>query len=217
MSIKNFRDVYHKLAIVLDNGYCFKLFNLAFPKDVPENTCANSALVYGYIDKNGGLAYQVLGITCYESGDYTLMWPNDEIGFSVQAKDFEGYDIIPIENRAIAKRYEKIIDYINESFKDAEKERLRSFKTLDPYRHKDYPDDVKVLIRNYQLMKQECVWAQLTEHLGKSEEGVEAFLGRLLSQPFEDIYGVHRDDSLVIGLVTKNDGTTILLGAPEKK
>ncbi len=213
MSSKNFRDVYHKLAIVLDNGYCFKLFNLAFPKGIHENTCANSALVYGYIDKAGSLAYQVLGVTYYENGDYTLMWPNDEIGFSFQAKDFETYEIIPIENKAIAKRYEKTIAFVNESFHDPKKERTRELKELDPYRHESYPDDVRVLIRNYKKMKQEAVWARLTVHLGRSKEGVEAFFATLLSQPFEDIYNVHRGEEILLGLVRQKDGTTILLGA----
>ena len=52
---KCFRDVYHKLAIVIDNGYCFDTFKMmeqgSKNKVVPEGIEVNSALVYGYIDK----------------------------------------------------------------------------------------------------------------------------------------------------------------------
>lgn len=47
---KCFRDVYHKLAIVLDNGYCFDTFQMmagsSKQKVVPEGIQINSALVY---------------------------------------------------------------------------------------------------------------------------------------------------------------------------
>ena len=60
MGYKSFRDVYHKLAIVIDNGYCFDTFNMMQEKIVPEGIQVNSALVYGYIDKMCGFSYKVL-------------------------------------------------------------------------------------------------------------------------------------------------------------
>ena len=86
MGYKSFRDVYHKLAIVIDNGSCFDTFNMMQEKIVPEGIQVNSALVYGYIDKMCGFSYKVLGLTYYENGDYTLMWPNDEVGLTVRGE-----------------------------------------------------------------------------------------------------------------------------------
>ena len=105
MGYKSFRDVYHKLAIVIDNGYCFDTFNMMQEKIVPEGIQVNSALVYGYIDKMCGLSYKVLGLTYYEDGDYTLMWPNDEVGLTVRGECFKAFEFIPIENKALLKRY----------------------------------------------------------------------------------------------------------------
>ena len=57
---KCFRDVYHKLAIVLDNGYCFDTFQMmaesSKQKVVPDGIQVNSALVDGYIDKMCGFS-----------------------------------------------------------------------------------------------------------------------------------------------------------------
>ena len=108
MGYKSFRDVYHKLAIVIDNGYCFDTFNMMQEKIVPEGIQVNSALVYGYIDKMCGFSYKVLGLTYYEDGDYTLMWPNDEVGLTVRGECFKAFELIPIENKALLKRYESI-------------------------------------------------------------------------------------------------------------
>ena len=47
MGYKNFREVYHKLAIVLDNGYCYDTLCMT-DKTKPELPMkVNSALVYG--------------------------------------------------------------------------------------------------------------------------------------------------------------------------
>ena len=107
---KCFRDVYHKLAIVLDNGYCFNTFNIMQQKVVPDGIQVNSALVYGYIDKMCGFSYKVLGLTYYEDGDYTLVWPNDEVGLTVRGECFKVFELIPIENKAIARRYARDIE-----------------------------------------------------------------------------------------------------------
>ena len=45
MGYKNFREVYHKLAIVLDNGYCYHSFCMTEKLNLPMEV--NSALVYG--------------------------------------------------------------------------------------------------------------------------------------------------------------------------
>ena len=114
MGYKNFREVYHKLAIVLDNGYCYDTLCMT-DKTKPELPMkVNSALVYGYIDKVCGFSYKVLGLTYYEDGDYTLVWPNDEVGLTVRGDCFKPFLFVPIENKAIYKRYEDIIKLTNE-------------------------------------------------------------------------------------------------------
>ena len=117
---KNFVDLYYKLAIVLDDGYCFDTFKMMQEKldsqIVPRDIKPNSALIYGYMDKTFGLSYRVLGLTYYEDGDYTLVWPNDNVGLTVRGDSFKCFEIIPIENKALLKRYFEEIQIINSAY-----------------------------------------------------------------------------------------------------
>lgn len=214
MGYKNFREVYHKLSIVLDNGYCYNTLCMPETKKTELPMEVNSALVYGYIDKMCGFSYKVLGFTYYEDGDYTLVWPNDEIGFTVRGECFKAFDFIPIENKAIYKRYEQIIESTNECYSNTNDEKTRSFTFLDPFRHEDYPDDVLVLIINHQYRKKEQIWVRLNKYIGK-DDSITAFLGTLLDEPFDDIYGMHSHDEILIGYITPEDGDPFLIGLPK--
>ena len=214
MGYKNFREVYHKLAIVLDNGYCYDTFCMSEdtkPKLLME---VNSALVYGYIDKMCGFSYKVLGLTYYEDGDYTLVWSNDEVGLTVRGECFKTFDFIPIENKAIYKRYEPIIESTNECYSSADDEVTRSFTFLDPFRHEDYPDDVLVRIVNHRYRKKEQIWVRLNKYLGKDGD-IAAFIGILLDEPFDDIYGMHSHDEILVGYIDSEDGDPFLIGVPK--
>lgn len=117
---KSFVDLYYKLAIVLDDGYCFDTFEMLQEKldshIVPIDIKPNSALVYGYMDKTFGLSYRILGLTYYEDGDYTLVWPNDNVGLTVRGDSFKHCKIIPVENKALLKRYFREIEIINSTY-----------------------------------------------------------------------------------------------------
>ncbi len=214
MGYQNFREVYHKLAIVLDNGYCYDTFCMS--EDTKPNLPmkVNSALVYGYIDKMCGFSYKVLGLTYYEDGDYTLVWPNDEVGLTVRGECFKPFDFIPIENKAIYKRYEPMIESTNKCYSNANDEKTRSFEMLDPFRHEDYPDDVLVLIINHHYRKKEQIWVRLNKYIGK-DDSIDAFTGVLLDEPFDDIYGMHYNDEILIGYITPEDGDPFLVGLPK--
>ena len=213
MGYKNFREVYHKLAIVLDNGYCYDTFCMSEDTKPKLPMKVNSALVYGYIDKMCGFSYKVLGLTDYEDGDYTLVWPNDEFGLTVRGECFKTFDFIPIENKAIYKRYEPIIESTNECYSSADDEVTRSFTFLDPFRHEDYPDDVLLLIINHQYRKQEQIWATLVKYNGM-DCGTHVFIAKLLDEPFDDIYGMHRNDEILVGYVNLKEEGQFLVGLP---
>ena len=198
---KSFRDVYHKLAIILDNGYCFDTFNMTQPKVVPEGIQVNSALVYGYIDKACGFSYKVLGLTYYEDGDYTLVWPNDEVGLTVRGECFKVFEFVPIENKALLKRYARDIQITNEGYSDENDELLRSLTFLDPFRHYDCPDDILALLYVHGLQP-EKIWVRPTEYLGE-REGRRYFHANLLNEPFSSC-GAHYKDQVVLVIDNRN-------------
>ena len=202
---KCFRDVYHKLAIVLDNGYCFDTFQMmaesSKQKVVPDGIQVNSALVYGYIDKMCGFSYKVLGLTYYEDGDYTLVWPNDEVGLTVRGECFKVFELIPIENKALLKRYAREIQITNEGYSNENDEQLRAITYLDKFRHYDCPDDILAILY-VQGLKPEKIWVRPTQYIG-DKENRHYFLSTLLNEPFSD-YGVHYKDQVVLVIDNQN-------------
>ena len=216
MGYRSFRDVYHKLAIVLDNGYCFDTFQMmaesSKQKVVPDGIQVNSALVYGYIDKMCGFSYRVLGLTYYEDGDYTLVWPNDEVGLTVRGECFKVFEFVPIENKALLKRYAREIQITNEGYSDENDELLRSLTFLDPFRHYDCPDDILAILY-VQGLQSEKIWVRPIEYAGE-KEGRRYFLAQLLNEPFSD-YGVHYKDQVVL-VIDNQDGEDIAICFPHK-
>lgn len=213
MGYKSFRDVYHKLAIVLDNGKCYQdMKNIVSEKVKLPSIEVNSVLVYGYIDKIYGFSYTVLGFIYYEDGDYTLVWPSDEIGFTVRGECFQNYEFVPIENKALSKRFSFMIDSVNKGYSNEDDEIMRSIEELDPFRHHDYPDDVEIIIHNNELEKMERIWARLKKYEGLSDDGVKIFRATLLDEPFADIYDMHQNDEVAVILLYDGTGEPVLLG-----
>lgn len=218
MEYNSFRDVYHKLAIVLDNGKCYQdMKNIVSEKVKLPSVEVNSVLVYGYIDKICGFSYTVLGFTYYEDGDYTLVWPSDEIGFTVRGGCFQNCEFVPIENKALAKRFSFMIDSVNKGYSNEDDEETRSFEELDSFRHHDYPDDVEIIIQNTEYRKRERIWARLKKYEGTTEDGVKLFRATLLDEPFSDIYNLHYNDELAVLLLQYDDGEPVLFGTCVKK
>ena len=75
----SFRDVEHKLCIAID-ARTVAIFNAM------NQTDANALLCYGYIDRQAGLTFEVLGLLLYEDGDYTLANVNNEVSMKVRAE-----------------------------------------------------------------------------------------------------------------------------------
>lgn len=213
MEHQNFRATYHKIMLVLDNGYCYDTLNMGEQKNVPDNVRSNSALVYGYVDRVCGLSYRVLGLAYYEDGDFTLVWPNDEIGLTVRGECFAQFNFLPVNNRAIQTRFQHEVEIINEGYANPEAEATRQYQYLDPFRHEYFPDDVMVYIRNNEQLKQERIWVKLKQYIGRSKEGIEVFTGKLLDEPFNDLYGMHHNDEIFVGYISGQD-ESYLLGLP---
>ena len=215
MGYKTFRDVYHKLSIVLDNGYCQDTFEMMDQntehKVLPSDIKSNSALVYGYIDKMCGFSYKVLGLTYYEDGDYTLIWPNDEVGLTVRGECFKPFEFIPIENKALLKRYARDIEITNTGYSNEKDEKLRAFTCLDKFRHYDCPDDVLAILY-VQGKKAEQIWVRPTDFIGNKEDR-SYFFAKLLNEPFDKSYGVHNGEQVVL-LFDPRDGDDLAMCFP---
>ena len=74
----------------------------------------------------------------------------------------------------------------------------------------------QVHIQNHELRKQELIWARLKQYVGVSKENISVFIATLLDEPFADIYDMHHNDEILVGLIDQVD-EPYLLGLPYKK
>lgn len=186
-----FREVEHKLCVAFDNR-TVSIYNGM------NKTDANSLLCYGYIDKEAGLTFEVLALLIYEDGDYTLADVNNELSLKVRAESFDNTDIIPIENKALTKKFAQRIQWIEEGYysHDATEE-TREYRCLDPFRNEHYPDDVLAILFKEGL-KAEQIWVRITGYIGAQNGEYELFKGTLLNQPFEPLFGLRNGDNVIV-------------------
>ena len=204
-----FRDVYHKITLVLDGGYCLKTLQMmeqqADQKMIPDGIPINSALVYGYVDKTYGFSYKVLGLAYYEDGDYTRVWPNDEIGLTVRNGCFDRFAFVLMENKALARRFAREIEIVDKGYADETDEKIRSLTYLDKFRYDDYPDDISAIFYTREGEKAK-IRVRLIQYLGDQEER-HYFFARLIDGAVPG-FGV-REGELIILVVYAENGEDI--------
>lgn len=196
----SFRDVEHKLCVAID-ARTVAIFNAMHQTD------ANALLCYGYIDRQAGLTFEVLGLLLYEDGDYTLADVNNEVCLKVRAESFNDSEIIPIENKALSKKFADRIKIIEEGYySHDEAEATREYECIDAFRNEHFPDDVLALLFKEGL-KAEQIWVRLTGYIGSQAGEYELFRGTLLNQPFNSEFGLSCGDTVIV---------IVSLATPEK-
>ena len=201
----HFRDVYHKITLVLDGGYCLKTLQMmeqqSDRKTIPDGIPINSALVYGYVDKTYGFSYKVLGLAYYEDGDYTLVWPNDEIGLTVRSGCFDRFAFVLIENKALTRRFAREMEWIDKGYADEADEKIRSLTYLDKFRYDDYPDDISAIFytREGETTK---IRVRPTQYLGDQEER-HYFFARLIDGA-DPGFGVREGELIILAVYAEN-------------
>ena len=205
----SFRKILNSLCIVLNDTSSIAFLGAKMPSSIK----ANSALTFCYFDNTFGISFQVLGLTYYEEGDYTLVWTQDDTGLTVRGDTYENLQIVPIQNKALENRFSTSIkSRCSESFwSDDELGKTRRMESLDPFRHFSHPDDVLVHIINEEARKQEKIWAKIQTFVGVIN-GEEIFTAKLLNEPFDSCFGMHSGDNILI--VRRKEGTSdyILVG-----
>jgi len=187
----SFRDVEHKLCIAID-ARTVAIFNAM------NQTDANALLCYGYIDRQAGLTFEVLGLLLYEDGDYTLANVNNEVSMKVRAESFDESEIIPIENKALLKKFAQRIQIIEEGYySHDDAEATREYECIDPFRNEHFPDDVLALLFKEGL-RAEKIWVKLEGYIGNQGGAYEVFRGTLINQPFESGFGVSCGDTVAV-------------------
>lgn len=153
---------------------------------------ATGLIVYGYVDHEAGLTFEILG-TGNLDGDYLHFHKgNNKISSKIRSGALKDTDFIYLDEEIVPKGlYEDKIRMIDDSYLSTPSlDVFRTFKELDHLRSPDYPDDFQVILVT-EGAKPELVWVRAEEVIKPEDESkAPYFMGTLLNDPYDPAFGV---------------------------
>ncbi|MCM1328615.1 MAG: hypothetical protein NC253_04165 [Ruminococcus sp.] len=191
----NFRSVYHKIFIICDP-------DLSYISDLFEyDESTNGIMVYGYIDYEAGLTYEIL--SCVKISDDNTIYVyggNEGVTFKLRNGSVKNKKAFFIEN---TKMYEEMfaekVKSVNEGYCcSAQINSTRKLQILDSSRNQDYPDDVMVILFKEDNQPEGC-WVRCSGLADNSIKGI------LLNEPNQD-FSVHLNSEIDFNVLKNDDG-----------
>lgn len=192
----DFRQLNHHFLILCNDERNNLIIRNIFPREAEDN----AILLYGYIDNEAGISFEVLcSVHIEEDGSIHFRETAEDTSMKIRYDSVNGI-LCEIEEYPEFQKYHKKIDMINEGYRcNPGTEMLRDDISIDICRNKQFPDDVLV----YFLMEgadPEGIWCKLQDKKG------DVFFGRILNEPYAD-YGVHVNDVVGFQLFDINGET----------
>ena len=161
----------------------------------------NAMLVYGYIDHEAGLSFELLCAACvFDDGEVSLEPINRSTSFKFRYGAFRG-DMVPFSNEGQLYPYVERVQIIRQGYQVSEEvQAIRKIEELDPSRAPGYPDDIVVM-----FIKEGCqnegIWCR-TEGINAETRLVQM---RMLNEPV-GAFGRHMGDVVDVALVRLDSG-----------
>lgn len=178
----NFRDYDRKfwLAVEKDNKKTTDLIG---------GCDGNAILCYSYFNNKDGIVYTPLSSAVYANGDYSITkqgrmsWQYGK-SYLFAKKQFDDYQMISINNKALSVLFEEDIKRIEQDFYSFFKDLVltRDIRFIDEFRSEDDPDVLKCSIYNLEFI--ENGWMKINHLIQKFEDNIYIFLCELISEPF---------------------------------
>lgn len=186
----NFRQLNHKYLLILDDARNNMLVGNVFPHEAGDN----AILVYGYIDNQAGLSFEVLCMAkVKETGNVVFRETSETTSFKMRYDSIQGI-IFTMEDNSEFDRFESRVEAIHEFYHSSLiTEALREDIRFDSCRNNQYPDDVVVIFLK-EGMNPEGIWCKLADVKG------DKVYGRMMNEPYAD-FGAHNGDLVEITLV----------------
>ena len=197
-----FRDVYRQICLLTDKN----LADAVKPGDVfdfPPDEKFDGWLTYAHI-VDGTFVFEILGGAKISGGRVKITVASYKKSVKLtraQADDAE----IKIVTAEYSLPFRDRIAMLIDRDADTAREETRFIKTLDAFRHPDYPDDVVVYFFGAED-KPELLWVRCKS----IDENI--LTGELLNEP-QNNFGCHAGDSIKFGVAQIN-GQNILLHLP---
>ena len=202
-----YRDIYHNFIVCeIDEKMTESLKGMQYLEK------ANCVLLYGYVDHEAGLSLRVIDLgEAREDEELVYFFDSDDKVDVVLRNDSLGdYEvtILTKEDTDLKERYKDKISQMEFYYEDEDLKKIRELKALDPFRDKDYTDDVIVYLINKSGDKEGC-WCRLEE---LNDEG-HYMAGILLNEPEND-FSCHKGDSIKIYFY-KIDNKVLIISSGE--
>ena len=161
----------------------------------------NAMLVFGYIDQEAGISFELLCAACvYDDGEVSLEPTNKTTSFKFRYGSFEG-DVVPFTNLSQLVPFHDRAQMIVKGYKasDAVLE-IRAIQELDPSRAPGYPDDVVVFFIK-EGYRNEGIWCRTVG----TDSARHLIQMRMLNEPNAP-FGKHMGDIIDVTLYQMDNG-----------
>lgn len=193
-----FREMYRQICLLTDADLARKFIDmLDMEGEVPDGL-----LTYGYIDKDAGFTFGILGGAKTSLGRLKIFPINYKSAALVRRGGADDADV-KILTAQYATAFRDRIQMINDMYAvDDAREATRFIKNLDAFRHPDYPDDVVVCFLSDEH-KPELLWVRCLS----VDENI--LTGELLNEPTKN-FGCHAGDKIKFGVALLGEQNILL-------
>ena len=195
----SFRDMDNKFLLVKDIDWKTRMIiEKSGYRIRPDD---NAMLVFGYIDQEAGISFELLCAACvYDDGEVSLEPTNKTTSFKFRYESFEG-DEVPFTNLSQLVPFHDRAQMIVKGYKapDAVLE-IRAIQELDPSRAPGYPDDIVVFFIK-EGYRNEGIWCRTVG----TDPARHLIQMRMLNEPNAS-FGKHMGDIIDVTLYQMDNG-----------
>ena len=161
----------------------------------------NAILVFGYIDQEAGVSFELLCAACvYDDGEVSLEPANKTTSFKFRYGSFQG-DMVPFTNLSQLIPFQDRAQMIKNGYTAPEAVlEIRNIRELDPSRAPGFPDDIVVFFVK-EGYRNEGIWCRTVG----TDPARHLIQMRLLNEPNAP-FGKHIGDIVNVTLIQMDNG-----------
>ncbi|OUO62058.1 hypothetical protein B5F74_02275 [Collinsella sp. An271] len=195
----DFRSISGHLIYIEDGKKALRLNESEWDEVYP------GLIAYGYVDHVRGLCCAILASARLDTANQLEVRRDlDDMSIRIEAGALGDLRCAGVIDDVLGERAELVETMCFQKEEPESVEALRSIRALDPFRHRDYPDDVRALLVGDGIETPEAVWLRL-EILTEGND----ILARLLNEPAQRC-GVHTGDLLPLAFYDTDDDTLLV-------
>lgn len=190
----NFRELHHRYLLLIDDERSVSVAAKAFPYEPGDN----ALLLYGYIDHQAGITFEVLCVAKFIEGcPIEYREPSNDTSLKLRYDSIQG-TLGHISVEPEFAKYRRRVEIIDQNYQvNLVVEHMRTLESLDECRSPQYPDDIVVYFIKAGC-KTEGIWVRLEKNIGNKLAGI------ILNEPYAD-FGYHAGEYIRIEPVVQDN------------